>query len=606
MTESSRYLAPGAAIEKLHLASSHHQRGEWRQAERLYRDLTTSHPAFAAGWHGYGLLLADFGAFKPALEFLAKATHLDPTNVDFLAKYAEALYTSGHFQEAESLLRQALRRHPKHDALWIQWALLLSRQDRGDEALTRLRPIVERRSGDAFLWQLLGLCYQQGARYDSALRAYARAAELTTSENPAPWLRQASLLRDLARHDEARAVLEVAKTHSPNSAKVWYGIANLDAEASNFEAARKQCRQALTLDQSCYDAWYLLAETTRIGDPHDPLLAELKQAAEQSRSDPRAYPLLFGLGRLWEQVREYDAAFKSYQEANRLRRQSLHYEPGKQQAFTENIINHLDADFIKKAPHISESEDPSAPQPIFIIGMPRSGTTLTESILAAHPEVQGGGEILYIHQQLRRQLSMPQMTQVGTWLKSRKRAELIKLKQDWRRELIRRAKGAAYITDKLPANFTLLGLIHICFPDAPIIHVQRDPLDTCVSCFCLSFANSMNYTFDLAELGHYYRLYDQLMHHWQRLLPPNRITAVRYESLVHSPENEAKRLVEACRLPWDPACLDFHHQKRRVATASLYQVRQPVYTGSVGRWKRFEKHLAPLRDALEGRYNPAV
>jgi Sulfotransferase family len=219
----------------------------------------------------------------------------------------------------------------------------------------------------------------------------------------------------------------------------------------------------------------------------------------------------------------------------------------------------------------------SSSLPIFIIGMPRSGTTLIEQILASHPAVFGAGE-LETFSQMANATFEPEPSVLG----SRYVAEL--------RE---HAPHASRIVDKMPTNFMLAGLIHLALPNATIIHAVRNPIDTCVSCFTTHFIEQP-FTCDLAELGRYYRGYHTLMAHWRAVLPPQRFLEVRYEELIDDLETSARRMVTHCGLPWDMRCLDFHRTSRVIRTASASQVRKPIYRSSVGRWRQYEAHLGPL------------
>jgi hypothetical protein len=234
--------------------------------------------------------------------------------------------------------------------------------------------------------------------------------------------------------------------------------------------------------------------------------------------------------------------------------------------------------------------------PIFVLGMPRSGTTLTEQIIASHPDVYGAGELHYL-------LEISQRAVAGAAFPSNLRQLDRELLTAWGQEYLsalkRHAPEAARITDKMPQNFQMLGLIHLMLPNAKIIHVKRNPVDTCLSCFTMHFAaKSVKYSYDLTELAHFYVGYAELMEHWRNVLPENAFLEVQYEDVIQDVEGQARRLIDYCGLEWDNACIAFHENKRVVRTASVAQVRKPVYKSSVERWRRYEKHLGPLLDAL--------
>jgi hypothetical protein len=234
-----------------------------------------------------------------------------------------------------------------------------------------------------------------------------------------------------------------------------------------------------------------------------------------------------------------------------------------------------------------------SPAPIFVVGMPRSGTTLIEQILAAHPAVHGAGELRYMRRIIERISDFPQgvATLDADTLK--------RLGEDYLSRLEALAGGKPRVVDKAPGNFVCAGLIRLILPDAKIIHARRDPVDTCLSCYTKLFADALNFTYDMTELGRYCRDYLKLMDYWRAVLPASHFLEVDYEAVVDDIEAEARRMLEFLELPWDPACLEFYRVERPVRTASVNQVRQPIYRSSSGRWRKHADALQPLLKTLE-------
>ncbi len=261
--------------------------------------------------------------------------------------------------------------------------------------------------------------------------------------------------------------------------------------------------------------------------------------------------------------------------------------------FLEQTCSNFTADLLRKCSVVAARLPPVKDErvPIFIVGMPRSGTTLIEQILASHPALYGAGELKTMSD-FARTVALDSPDWEGALLALRK------LGQEYLDQVWKLAPEARYITDKMPGNFYHLGLIHLMLPNAKIIHSMRDPMDTCFSCYALRFAHGHEYCYDLKTLGRYYQRYTKLIRHWHDVLPAGRILDVRYEDNVADPEREARRLLGYLGLPWDPACLRFYETDRPVKTASVMQVRKPIYSSSVARWKRFEKHLGPLLDEI--------
>lgn len=286
-------------------------------------------------------------------------------------------------------------------------------------------------------------------------------------------------------------------------------------------------------------------------------------------------------------------AFEHFLAGAKLKRQRIPYSAENQDKLVENIRNTFTPERI--AALSGQGDDTNVP--IFVLGMPRSGTTLTETILASHPDVFGAGEL-------------PDLLQVAAEpvngseagyplnLASVDGAALKQMGAKYLAQIRQRAPDATRITDKMPANYQAVGLIHLMLPNARIVHIKRNPVDTCLSAFTRLFKRSQYQTYDLVELGRYYRNYLDIMAHWRNVLPAGSFYELQYEELVANQEEETRKLLAFCNLGWDDACMSPHKTSRNVKTASVTQVREPVYTSSVERWRRYEKHLGPLLDAL--------
>jgi hypothetical protein len=294
--------------------------------------------------------------------------------------------------------------------------------------------------------------------------------------------------------------------------------------------------------------------------------------------------LRFALGKYYDDTGRYDEAFESYRLANELtQRGATRYEPARLKAHIELSRTRFDgAPTAALASYASDSD-----LPVFIIGMPRSGTTLTEQIIASHPQAAGAGEVRFWDRAF-------SDLEAGRGDKARTEELLGKISQDYLARLTSQAGAARRVTDKMPANFLYVGLIRSIFPRARFIHLRRHPLDTCLSIYFQNFFNLVTYGRDLGSLAHYYGEYVRITDHWRQVLPPEALLEVPYEGLVHDQEGWTRRMLEFVGLPWDARCLDFQDTDRAVITASRWQVRQRITTSSVGRWRRYAKHLAPL------------
>ncbi|HET9351351.1 MAG TPA: sulfotransferase, partial [Burkholderiales bacterium] len=322
--------------------------------------------------------------------------------------------------------------------------------------------------------------------------------------------------------------------------------------------------------------------------------AMLKQLASPALSDEARAQFSFALGKALEDRGDYPGAFAHFAAGNRLRRALESYDPVQTEVINERIRAVFDADFLAR--HAGKG-DPD-PAPIFVVGLPRSGSTLIEQILASHSQVDATHEL----------------PEVGRLIQNISRARAGKVAYP---EAVRdfdaaafAAQGRAYLDatrqyrhgaprfiDKNPNNFASLGLLALALPNARFINARRHPLDTCVSCYRQLFARGQPFTYDLVELGEYYLEYDRMMTHWRDVLP-GRVLDVQYEDVVADLEGQVRRLLDFCGLPWEDACLRFHETERAIRTASSEQVRRPIYGGSIGTWRRYEREIAPLVEVL--------
>jgi tetratricopeptide (TPR) repeat protein len=326
-----------------------------------------------------------------------------------------------------------------------------------------------------------------------------------------------------------------------------------------------------------------------------PALAVIKRliAAGFPPNEPSLY---FTAADLLERATKYDEAFAMAAKGNSQYR-GAPYDPAAYEHLANSQIEYFTAERIRSLPKSTIRDE----KPVFIVGMPRSGTSLVEQIVASHPAVHGAGELDFIHHIWVGLLDMlsANFSDYPKCLDKLTSDHLDGLADVYLSPLTAMNPAAQRITDKMPLNFFHLGLISSLFPAARIIHCTRDPMDTCLSCFMTHFIHPQPFKHDLRHLGHFYRLYERLTDHWKRVIELPMLN-VCYEQMVAEPETESRRLIEFLGLPWDDRCLKFHETKRSVATASIMQVRRPIYETSIGRWRHYERHLVPLKSALSG------
>lgn len=406
-----------------------------------------------------------------------------------------------------------------------------------------------------------GAAFQEAGQFDAALSHYEKAAELAPAGFESPLSNKAQLLMEMGLIGDSLKAVDQALSVNPRSAHAWF----LRGQMKTFAA-------------------------------DDTDLPKMESALTEAAGMARLL-LHFALGKAWMDAGDSDRAFAHLNAGNALKRSTLRYNPEATRRWMASIGESFAADLIEK---FAGSGDPSE-KPIFVIGMPRSGTTLVEQILSSHPSVFGAGESPLLDRMARTYpgdgrppFGYPKLLSELT------AANLDRMGRSYA-AAISAGHPEARIVDKMPTNFLYAGLIHLILPNARIIHCRRNPLDTCVSCYSKHFISGVDFSYDLGELGAFYQDYEKLMERWRALLPPDRFLEIDYEGIVADLPAQAARLIAFCGLDWDDACLTFHQTQRPVRTASAMEVRRPIHRDSVQRWKKYEKHLAPLLAALPGR-----
>jgi tetratricopeptide (TPR) repeat protein len=505
--------------------------------------------------------LSELGRPEQALTSAARALELQPDNLAALANLGNALRQLGRFQEALQAFDRALKLKPDYPE---------GHNNRGN-----------------VLWEL-GLQDQALATYEQALKLRPDYPEALSNRGNA--------LRELGRVEEALASLDRAIQLAPRYADAWENKAVTLAELGQVDEASEAIRTVIALAPWKVRPHQVLTELKRITaeDPSFKALQQIAKAPEKLNVQERV-SLGYALGKAYADLGDHETAFTWYADGAARQRARLTYDEAAGLQALEAVKKGFGRALIKRK---AGKGDPS-PVPVFVFGMPRSGTTLIEQILSRHPKVFAAGETPLLGEVLDDEVkALGKAVMAPEEFAPMPAEELARLGTDYVERLRRLAPDAERVVNKTPINFAVAGLIHLMLPNARLIHARRDPADTCVSCFTRLFVDDLPYTYDLGELGRYYRAYEALMDHWRKALPAGVMIDVQYEDVVDDLEGQARRIVAHCGLEWDPACLDFHKAERQVRTASTLQVRQPLFKSSVGRWKAYEPHLAPLLEAL--------
>lgn len=487
----------------------------------------------------------------------------------------------------------------------MRQAGILHGQGRRQEAIAIFRQVLEEQPGASEGWYELGYLLKAEGQFEDALAAYAKALALGIKRPEEVHLNRAVIYSDhLRRDDDAQRELEAALALAPGYVPALLNRGNLHEERGERDEALALYESVLAGANADEDAHHrdlrfeALARIAKLRPPtdmHDPQIRRLQDAAAAPSGNVVRANLLFALGQIYERLQQFDLAFEAFAKANRwLRRQyGRTYDRGHSSRLVDALIGTFGAaEAIEPA-----AQDAPGAKPLFICGMFRSGSTLVEQVLAAHPQVTAGGELNWLRQLATGQLApFPEL--MATPDPSREaalaegyRANLASLFPD--------GMDGAYITDKRPDNFLLIGLIKRLFPDARIIHTVRHPLDTGLSVFQQHLdLRVTGYASDLGDIGHYYGQYRRLMAHWHATYPGS-ILDFDYDSFVASPRPALERLLGFLGLDWDDRCLEFHKLGNTVKTASYWQVRQPLSTRASGRWRNYGAHLEPLLLALQ-------
>lgn len=422
----------------------------------------------------------------------------------------------------------------------------------------------------------LGNLLRSMGRIEEALGVYQRALEL------APDLAEvhsnlAVALRLDGQHELAQASCQRALELNPNLVPALITWAEAHADQGLFDASEARYRQAISITPDSPEAWAGIGRLRRMSQGDATWFESVSRLTGQPLAARQESLLRYAMGKYLDEVADYSAAFENFRRANDLDR-ALHapYDPSIAHTSLDAIIRRYQDPW---NPTALGAADPSECA-VLIVGMPRSGTTLAEQILAAHPAVSGAGELMYWSQHAAQASDVEGHRRLGT---------------DYLQQIRRRAGDARRVIDKMPANFLHLGLIHAALPRARIIHLQRDPVDTCLSIYFQHFEGFHSYANDLEDLAHYYREYRRLMAHWRAALPAGIMLEVSYAALVDDPERYSRQMLAFIDLPWDARCLHFHQQQRTVLSASKWQVRQPISRHSLERWRHYEDYLGPLQ-----------
>jgi tetratricopeptide (TPR) repeat protein len=607
--------------------------GDAAGAVDAFREAIRLRPGYAMAHNNLGSALRRLGDRDAALRHFREAVGLEPTLVEARSNLGQVLLETGNPGEALMHCREAVRLRPQFAEAHNNLGNALKALGQLDEARHAYEHAVQLAPNLALAYNNLGQLFHEQGRHDEAAVWYRRALERAPSSallhfNLANALSERGIDADAIRHFESAIALK------PDYAEAHHGLGTLQhyhghsesAEASfraaiaakaelaaahaslggmfeeqgDFDRAGESFRTALRHDPKNHGALARMATMLRgaLAEPEEGALRA--QLSDASVPESKRWPLLFALAQVADARGSYDEAATLVRDANRLRIRDLRYrgqvyDREAHRVFVDHVIAAADSEFFTRV----RGSGSATERPVFIVGLPRSGTTLVEQILASHSKVHGAGELFLIPELFD---SLPRLTGTAGSLNEAlghvNANVLTKLSEAYLARLSLLAADAERVIDKMPHNYLYLGYIAAMFPNARLIHCRRDVRDVALSCWITNFAQ-MNWTSDADDIASRVAEYRRLMAHWHAVMPAP-VLEVDYERLVSDLEGESRRLIAWCGLDWEPACLEFHKTRRLVRTASAGQVRQPLYTRSVGRWKHYEQALAALFEKVEG------
>lgn len=602
--------------------------GNLKQAAALYRRYLKGDPDNAEVLHALGGLCYQLEDFEAAGCYLQMAHEADPANLEFLGDLGAFNTMRGEHEAAIGCLRRVVEQAPGYAQAWYNLSMALYGAQRFSEAVRALESAVAAAPDFAGAYCNLGRILRELGQLKKAEESYRKAiavqpylaeahyglgevlieqerADLASEslhkayrldeQNPKIALRLAEALGLTGHTEHAIELLQNMAQRHPQVAAFYTALGGFLHNAGRLEEAEAAFRRALALEPDAINAWHGLAHVRKFSDADKADIERMEVLLQQQKLEPSARVAIeFALGKIYDDCRDHDQAFAHYLAGNALKHERMPYDRDLHARRIDALIEVFDEKLFREGQALGTQEE----LPIFIVGMPRSGTTLVEQIIASHPQAAAAGELMYFGSVVAQLAQMLQADVEEPWCCRGLTKEIAgAIIDNYLRLLRRHSDTARFVTDKMPANYLHLGLIRMLFPNAPVINCRRHPLDVCLSIFFQSFTEGNEYAYDLMDIGHRYLQYERLMGHWRSVLP-GPMLEIQYEDVVADQEACSRELIAFCGLPWDDACLAFHKTQRTVQTASNWQVRQPIYRTSRERWRNYERHLRPLMELL--------
>lgn len=572
-----------------------HKKGKIKKAKSLYKKVIAFNPHHPDALNLLGVISIQEERYDEAVLLINKALKYGRPNPGYYNNLGAAYKNLGRFEEALLAFKEVLQFNPRDGKAFNNIGNILNKLEKFAEAIKYFKKALELNPNKAELYNNIGVSYKGLELYEKAIKNYKKALEIKPDFHEA-YNNIGSALLEIGMLEEAVVYFRKAIELKPDYVKAYENCGLALKEQGKFEDAIILFQKIIELNPGNIKALSRIVDIRKYETVDHEDIRKLQEALNRSNLDEEeAITLHFSLGKVYDDCGLYEKAFNHYRIGNRTKYKKSEFDTSSFAENTKKIIHNFNNGFFKRKRIFGSQSE----LPVFVVGMPRSGTTLVEQIIANHPLASAQGElekISHIAMNLvnnqKQKISYPEGVNnldIET-IKNVAKEYLNRLKRYIGSDIVR-------ITDKMPYNFLHLGFIYLLFPKAHIIHCKRNPLDTCLSNYFQNFTYGNHHSFELNDLGFYYQQYELLMDHWRKVLPM-RMLEIQYEDLVTNPENKSKEIISFLGLEWDDQCLSFYKAPRRVKTASIWQVRQPIHSKSVGRWEKYGKFLEELKENL--------
>ena len=590
-------LNPGSAQAMNNLGIVCYDRREYAKAEQAYRKAIALDDNYAEAHNNLGNALRALNKLDEAVREYERAIEIRENYPESYNNLGTVFRDMQKLDQAEASYRRAIAFRPTYVDALNNLANILVAQKKYEDGVRILGDTLKAHPNN--LQTLLSLARAQMTRgaYPMANRAIQQTLK-EFPENVEALTLAGQIAHDLDQFEDSIKYFEQSLKARPNNIEAlnYFGVAL--KSVGRLDDARNAFIKALEVQPRAIGTYSNLVDLEKFA-PDNPLFQAMKRIVERVKN-PETAPYMalhFALGKAYDDMGEYQQAFHHYSVGAKLKRATLQYNEAEVAQFFADTKRIFTKEFIARKEFAAVANPTKVP--IFIVGMPRSGSTLTEQIISAHPKIFGAGEIKNLSYSIAAlRLKFPSLPKFPALAEVMKPSHLATVGKNYLSAINKISNNAERVTDKLLTNFFFAGVIHMMFPNAKIVHTKRNPIDSCLSTWTKLFKDDMPHSYDLGELGRYHRRYQELMDHWREVLPPTAFLEVQYEDVVAEPEANARRVIDFLELDWDPRCLKFHESDRPVKTASVSQVRKPIYKTSVERGRRYGDSLNPLIEAL--------